>query len=217
MSTPGLVATTTRPTPPPARHRPLLRGRWWLVAGGVVILAGSLAGVQAYVLAQNQTTPVLALARDVGWGHQLTDGDLAVAAVIPDERVRTIDAAERDHVLGQTAAHALTAGTLLSHAELTGVRVPAAGQVVVGVLLKPGGLPAKGVRPQDRVLLTPTTTATSSTTEVAPVIGLVLDAGSPNADGSVVVDVIVNSAQNAIAVPAGSGQVVLSLLAPDGR
>jgi len=195
----------------------LFGGRWWLVAGGVVILAGSLAGVQAYVVAQNQTTPVLALARDVGWGHQLTAGDLAVAAVIPDVHVQTIDAGERDHVLGQTAAHTLTAGTLLTRAELTGARVPAAGQVVVGVLLKPGGLPAKGVRPEDRVLLTPTTTATSSTTEVAPVTGLVLDSGNPNADGSVVVDVIVNGTQNSIAAPAGSGQVVLSLLAADGR
>ncbi|MFI9388548.1 hypothetical protein [Kutzneria sp. NPDC052558] len=217
MSAPGLVATTTRSTPsPPARHGPWLRGRWWLVAGGVVILAGSLAGVQAYVVAQNQTIPVLALARDVGWGHRLVDGDLVVAQVIPDEHVRTVDAGERDQVLGQTAVRTLAAGTLLARAELTTARVPAAGQVVVGVLLKPGGLPAAGVRPQDRVLLTPTT-ASSGMEVVAPVIGVVLDSGSPNADGSLVVDVIVDGAPNPIAAPAGVGQVVLSLLGPDGR
>jgi hypothetical protein len=183
----------------------------------VVILAASLTGVQAYVVAQNQTVPVLALARDVGWGHRLADGDLVVAQVIPDEHVRTVDAGERDQVVGQTAVRTLTGGTLLARAELTTARVPAAGQVVVGVLLKPGGLPASGVRPQDRVLLTPTATATSSGTEVASVIGVVLDSGSPNPDGSVVVDVIVNGAPNPIAAPAGSGQVVLSLLGPDGR
>jgi len=216
MSAPELIATTTRPTPPHARRSPMRHRRWWVAAGGVVILAGSLAGVQAYVAAQNQTAPVLALARDVGWGRQLVDGDLVVAAAIPDEHVRTIDAGDRDHVLGRVAAYTLAAGTLLTQAELTTERVPAAGQMVVGVLLKPGGLPAQGVRPQDRVLLTPTS-ASSTAQLTAPASGIVLDSGSPTADGSVVVDVVIDGAHNAIAVPAGAGQVVLSLLASSGR
>ncbi len=216
MSVSGFVATTTRSTPPPARPGPSPRCRWWVAAGGVVILAGSITGVQAYVSGQNATVPVLVLARDVGWGHPLADGDLAVAAAVPDEYVRTIGAADRDRVVGQVAVHTLTAGTLLTRAELTTGRVPAAGQVVVGVLLKPGGLPAKGVRPEDRVLLTPTP-ASSTASPTAPATGIVLDSGSPTADGSVVVDVVIDGTQNAIVVPAGAGQVVLSLLASSGR
>lgn len=176
------------------------------------MLAGSLAGVQAYVAAQNQTAPVLALARDVGWGHQLVDGDLVVAAAIPDEHVRSIDAGDRDRVLGQVAAYTLAAGTLLTPAELTSARVPVAGQMVVGVLLKPGCVPALGVRPQDRVLLTPNPSAGATSAPVASASGVVVGAGSPTADGSVVVDVVIDSASNAIAVPAGTGQVVLSLV-----
>jgi hypothetical protein len=215
MPVSGLVATTTRPTPPP----PALpqRRRWWLVAGGAVILAGSLAGVQAYVLVQKQTTPVLALAHDVGWGHPVGDGDLVVAAAVPDEHVQMVAAGDRDGVVGQIAAHTLSAGTLLTRGELTMLRVPSGGQIVVGVLLKPGGLPAKGVRPEDRVLLTPASTSGSTSPEMGQVSGVVLDAGSPNTDGSVVVDVVVDGARSAIAGPAGAGQIVLSLLAPSGR
>jgi hypothetical protein len=176
-----------------------------------------MTGVQAYVLAQNQTTPVLALVHDVGWGHSLGDGDLAVAAMVPDEHLQASAADDRAGVVGQIAAHTLSAGTLLTRGELTTLRVPSGGQIVVGVLLKPGGLPAKGVRPEDRVLLTPASTGSSTSSEVAPVSGIVLDSGSPNTDGSVVVDVVVDRASGAIAGPAGAGQVVVSLLAPSGR
>lgn len=212
MSAPGLIAAATRTTPPPARRRPPQRRRWWLVGGGLVILAGSLAGVQTYVVAQNQTTLVLALAHEVGWGHQLTEGDLVVAAVVPDVHVQMIAAVDRAQVVGRLAAHTLAAGTLLTRAELTTVRLPAAGELVVGVLLKPGGLPAAGVRPEDRVLLTPTTVSGSTgTAEVPSARGVVLDAGVSSSDGSVVVDVVIEGAQAAIAAPAGAGQVVLSL------
>ena len=211
------MATTTRATPLPPRSVPSQRRRWWLAAAGAVIRAGSIAGVQAYVAAQNQTAPVLALARDVGWGHQLVAGDLVVAAAIPDEHVRTFDAGDRDRGVGQVAAYTLAAGTLLTRAELTTARVPAAGQMVIGALLKPGGLPAQGARPGDRVLLTPTPSSSSTASPAAPAMGVVLDSGSPAADGSVVVDVVIDGAHNAIAVPAGAGQVVLSLLASSGR
>jgi hypothetical protein len=212
MSTSGLIAAATSRTPPTARPRPPQRRRWWLVGGGLAILAGSLAGVQVYVVAQNQTTPVLALARDVGWGHQLTEEDLVVAAAVPDAHLQTIAAGDRAQVVGQVAAHTLAAGTLLTRPELTTVRVPAAGELVVGVLLKPGGLPATGVRPEDRVLLTPTTASGSTgTAEVPSAQGVVLDAGAPSSDGSVVVDVVIEGSQAAIAGPAGAGQVVLSL------
>jgi len=216
MSVSGLVATTTRTAPPPPRPDPSRR-RWWLAAGGVVILAGSITGVQTYVLAQNQTTPVLVLARDVSWGHQLGGGDLAVADVLVDERVPTIGADQRERVVGQIAAHTLTAGSLLTQAGLTADRVPGPGQLVVGVLLKPGGIPARGAHPGDAVLLTPTASAGDTAASVAAVRGTALDAGPAAADGSVTVDVVVDAAQRDIAAPAGAGQVVLSLLGGIGR
>lgn len=177
-----------------------------------MILAGSIAGVQTYVVTQNQTTSVLVLTRDVGWGQALADADLAVAEAVPDEHLQMVDAGDRARVVGRFASHTLAAGTLLTRAELTTARVPGAGELVVGVLLKPGGLPAQGVKPEDRVLLTPTTAASSTgTAEVLPAPGVVLDAGSPDADGSMVVDVVIEGARAAIAAPAGAGQVVLSL------
>lgn len=218
MPAPGLVAATTRSaTPSPPRVGPH-RHRWWLIAGGVVLVAGSLAGVQSYVTAQNQTVPVLVLAREVGWGRALTDGDLAVTGAVPDAHLRPVDAADRGQVLGHFAAHTLSAGVLLTGADLTTARMPGPGQLVVGVLLKPGAVPAKGVHPEDRVLLTPTVaTTTTGATQAPPTTGTVLDAGTPAADGSLVVDVVVESSQVAIAGPAGGGQVVLSLCSPDGR
>ncbi|REH28634.1 SAF domain-containing protein [Kutzneria buriramensis] len=178
-----------------------------------MLVAGSLAGVESYVTAQNQTSSVLVLAREVGWGHALTDEDLEVAGAVQDEHLHAIDAMDRAQVVGQVAAHTLPAGTLLTRAELTTARVPGVDQVVTGVLLKPGMVPARGVHPEDRVLLTPTT---SEATQVPPTVGRVLDAGTSAADGSVVVDVVVPTAQVAIATPAGAGQVVLSLLDPEG-
>jgi hypothetical protein len=178
----------------------------------VVILAASIAGVQSYVAAQNQTTPVLVLAHGVGWGHRLTEGDLAVYPETLDEHVEKVEPWEVHDVVGQFAARDLTYGKLLTHQDLSNTRPPGAGEVVVAVLLKPGASPAMGVRADAKVLLTPTATANSTTPAIAPVSGVVLDSGAPSSDGSVVVDVIVNSVQAGIASPAGTGQVVLSLL-----
>jgi hypothetical protein len=178
----------------------------------VVILAGSIAGVQTYVAAQNQATPVLVLAHGVGWGQRLTESDFAVYPVVLDEHVEKVEPWELHDVVGQYAARDLSYGKLLTHQDLWNTQPPGPGEVVVAVLLRPGASPATGVRPQAKVLLTPTSTGNSTTPAVLPASGVVLDSGGPSTDGSVVVDVIINSAQANIAGPAGVGQIVLSLL-----
>jgi hypothetical protein len=208
------------PGPPRLRSLPRRR-RPAFVALGVALVAACAAGGTAMLAHAGARTEVLAIARTVPVGAVITSADLTPARVDADPALAPIPAAQQPSVLGQRAAVELRPGTLLTRGELTTTGAPSAGQQVLGVVLKPGQLPAQGVTPGARVLLigTPsggTGSATdgsgAATVRVAAMVRAVTTtAGS---GGDVVVDLLVADSDGTAAAQAASTGHVALLLQP---
>jgi hypothetical protein len=129
------------------------RRRWGMVALGVVLAV--IGAVVAYllVLTAGVTRPYLAVSHNVPYGATFGPGDLTVVDVNPAAGLQLIPAGRRDQVIGKHAATDLFAGTLLSPAQVTNQVIPAPGQELVGMELKPGQLPARKLKPGDSVNL----------------------------------------------------------------
>ncbi len=189
-----------------------------------------------YVHAGNRIA-VLAVARDVPQGHQITSSDLGVVRLSVSQGLSPVPAGEISRVVGRIAAVPLVHGTLISSMELTTHGGLAKGKAVVGVATKAGQLPAAGVEDGDTVdvILTesPATleggtsqgfspsaaSATSGQVEVggvlasdAMVTGVATPSSSPD---TVVVSVLIPaSLAPLVASASAAGQVALDLVGP---
>lgn len=186
-----------------------------LACGGIGLALNLRAG---------QRVAVLAVARPVAAGHQITDEALGEARISLDPRLATLPASQRSQVVGQFAAVNLQPGMLLARGQFSARPVPASGQAVVGVAAKPGQMPAEPLRASDRVMLIRTPAATGSPAP-APA-GPAEDATSavlvPQAEvldvrqldsGDTVVSLVVRQAEAAVVSRAQAlGQVSLVLL-----
>lgn len=191
------------------------RRRWWLVALGAAIVAGSILGVHGYVNARNESMQVLVTVRDVAWNHRLSSADLAVAVAIPDTGVRMIPADQRDLVVGRSTNRSLIAGTLVAEEHLAERPVPQRGEVLVGLLLKPGQLPARGLRSEDEVLLMAMSTGGAGRDSDTSVRGRVVDVGAVDPNGAVPADVLVaDDHAKSVTAAAATGHLVVSLVGP---
>jgi SAF domain len=204
------------------RRRPAL----W-AAGAALVALGVLAAA-ALIGRAGDRVDVLALARTVPVGQTLQPADLTVAQLPADPAIHPIPAAEADQVVGKVAVTELTAGSLLTAAQLTDTAVPAAGEQLVGVAAKPGQLPARGLRPGDRVLAvpvpgdqgrpdeqpgTPGTGGAGGGPPAGAVPGRVVQVGPADADGAVTVDLLVGQdAGSRLAALASTGRLALVLL-----
>src|SRR5579875_1319151 len=120
-------------------------------------------------------------------------------------------------VIGLVAATSLQPGTLLSPSELTTRLLPAPGQDLVPLAVRPSTLPADGLVPGDRVLVVATPgdqgeSGSGAAAEISgPVPGTVEAVSSvPDQDGYDVVDVLVAAdAAAALARQASTGQFAL--------
>lgn len=196
------------------------RRRWWLLGVAVVLAAVVAYGNFALIAGQDERVDVLVLTRDVGWGQRIGEGDLGVAKAVPDQRLASISASERAGVVGQVARSTLPAGTVLAPGQLTAQPVPGPGERLVGLPVKPGHLPARGLAPGDLVQVTPVaggtgTDAGQTTASTAgPFRARVLGVGPPDSTGAVTVDVLVGADTAQAASSAAAGQVVLVQLGP---
>ena len=199
------------------------RGLW--VAGVALVAVGGLAAA-VLVGRAGDRVEVLAVARPVPVGQAISEADVAVARVAADPALHPVSASQRSEVIGRTAAVELRPGTLLTAGEVTDETVPGAGEQLIGVAVRPGQLPARGVRPGDRVLMVPVpgdqTPAGSGTTTAdvepvgEPVRASVVQVGPPDADGAVTVDVVVGEAVGPrVAALASTGRIAL-ILQPAG-
>jgi hypothetical protein len=187
-----------------------------------VMLAAAGGGIAATTsIAAGHRAPVLALARDVPLGAVLTPGDLTTARVASDPALHPIPSSQRSTVLGQHAAVALVAGSLLTPSMLTASTLLGPGQALVAVPVKPGELPAREVVAGDHLLAVTgvdngSGAAPNPTADTAiPVT--VADVGQPTSDGTVVVDVVVAQANVVmLARQAAAGEVALVLLPAGG-
>jgi hypothetical protein len=190
---------------------------------GMIALALALVGLgilasAAIYTATNTRVPVVVMTGYVPAGAPITAKVVGTASVSISPGVQVIPASQLSQVVGEVAGTTLHPGMLLASSELTTLRPPGAGDVLVPLAFKPSMLPASGIGPGDRVLIEATpgdqgqaASSTSAPALSAPVAGVVeaVDLVA-DADGYDVVDVLVAKASgDAVAAQASTGQIAL--------
>ena len=206
------------PAPAPIARLPRRR-RWGLFALGVVLVVVCAVVAYLLVVTAGVTRPYLAVTHKVPYGATLRDSDLTVVDVNSAAGLAPILAGQRDQVVGKHAAADLFPGTLLTRDQLTDLAIPAPGQQLVGIELKPAQLPARTLKPGDAVILVvvpPSSlagvpgTQDSSTSRPATITATVAGAAPPETNGNVRVDVAVAQSDGpTVAAMAAAGRIVI--------
>ena len=205
----GSVPAVAAPLPRQRRRSMLWARRSALACLGALITAWLFS-------ATGHRQPVLALAKNVPAGSVITSADLSVASV-SGSGITTIPSRQENQVTGETAATALSAGSLLVPSDLTAATVPGSGQVLVPVPLKTQDLPASGLAPGDQVLVIATpgsggqaASSTSASQLGGNVPATVYQVSAPDESGDVTVDLLVQSRYGPpVAEQASTGQLAL--------
>jgi hypothetical protein len=200
------------------RRRPAVWG------AGVALVAAGAAIATSAALSAGAKHDVLALRKPVPAGRLLTAADLRTVRVAADSTVATVPAAQEAIVVGQRTAVDLVANSLLAPDALGGSTVPGVGKALLGVALKAGQLPARGLSRGDLAELIPTPPTTSgaastgSAVRAATPVPVTVDAESAaGSDGVTIVDLVLPAdAAPAVAAQAAAGQLVLVLLPRTG-
>jgi len=183
-----------------------------------VVLVGLGALVNAVAVGQGGRVPVLAVARPVPVGQQVTEADVMVVQLATTPGLGTVPAGRRAEVVGRYAAVGLRPGSLFTPDAVSDQRAPTAGQAVLAVAVKTGLVPARGLVPGDRVLLVPVNGDRADQPAAAgagsgPVRATVVEVGQPDDNGAWAVDVAVEEPVVAgLADAAASGRLALVLL-----
>lgn len=202
------------------------RRRWWLLVTALVLAAGGGLSSAWLLSAADERVQVLVAARSIAWGQEVTEADLRAVPVPPETAASLLPASRRAAVVGQSAAVSVPQGAILAPGHLTRDGVPAEGQVLIGLRAEPGSLPARGLRPGERVSVRPV--GETSTSEPPPSTSdggggahgsgrfeaRVVEVGPPNTQGEATVDVVVDAEHVEAASDASAGRVVLMLLGP---
>ncbi|WP_395110233.1 SAF domain-containing protein [Actinomadura sp. SCN-SB] len=213
----------SKETAPPLRPLPR-SGRRSRVLLGLVLIAVSATVVAWLFVTAGQRVEVLMVVRDVPVGAKIGRADLAVTRAAVDPAVQAIPAAQADSVVGRIAATDLRTGSLLTHRQVTTALAPGQGQQIVAVGVRSAQLPAGGLRPGDQVLVVATPgsggqdTAASAAAPLTRDVAATVDrVAAPDADGMVVVNLLVGAeAGPAIARQASLGRIALVVTARRG-
>lgn len=119
------------------------RRRWPHLFVGLLLVVACSVGVVVLSQGLSDRRPVLVVARPVLAGQVLTAADVRQAHVAADASVAVMDAGRLTAVVGTTAAVDLRAGSLVTEAVLGPAEVPAAGESVVALEVKPGRYPPR--------------------------------------------------------------------------
>jgi hypothetical protein len=195
------------------------RRRWGVVALGVVLVAVCAVAAYLFVVTAGVTRPYLAVGRNVPYGATIGADDLTVVNVNPAAGLQPIPTSQRGEVIGKHAAADLFPGTLLTRAQLTDLAIPAPGQQLVGVELKPAQVPARTLKAGDAVILVivpPTNVVgvpdpkASAVARPESIRATVAAASPPATNGNIRVDVAVNVADGpTVAAMAAAGRIVI--------
>ncbi|MEU4565882.1 SAF domain-containing protein [Micromonospora sp. NPDC023956] len=158
---------------------------------GLAVLLIALGGLGAAfaVTSVRATGTYLAVARPVAVGTVLSADDLTSVQVAGGQGLKPVPAADIDDVIGKRAAVTLTPGTLVTEAQLTDKPLLGPDQQQLALGLKPSEVPARTLRPGDRVLLvsTPVKTSDGRTTNSATrFTATVIDSDTPETSTVVV-------------------------------
>ena len=183
-----------------------------VVALGTILAA--VGGLGAYTLVNQagDRVAVLAVAQNVPRGQAITSADLVVAEVAPDPALAPVPAIDASQVLLRSAAADLPRGALLTAGSVQTGTSLTAGKAVVGVLAKPGMIPAGQLLPGDAVTVVSTPGQGGTKTTAAPqtIQATVVSIGQPDANEDSVVDVAADPADGpALASWASTGQVAI--------
>jgi len=210
---PGLASRdgSTRAQParpglePPRRDRPpriaatRRRSRSRIAAGAVLVVACVFGFLAAASAVTGRHAEVLVLARPVPAGAALSAADLTVTDLPQASGVATIPASEEAQLTGRTVAVPLTAGTLLTPADLGPPAFPPSGRAIVALPLNPGAYPPD-LQPGARVAILAGHTASQDSSS----------AGQPAAgNANVIIGTVTGITP--VATP-GQAQTVVSLL-----
>lgn len=216
----GAPTRAALPAPPPAPVGRLpRRRRWGLVAVGVVLVVVGAVVAYLLVVTAGVTHSYLAVSHNVAYGAAIGPNDLTVVNVNAAAGLDPIPASERDQVIGKHAATDLMPGTLLTRAQLTDRAIPAPGEHLVGIELKPAQVPARTLKAGDAVVLVivPAANLTgvpdpnpSAAAKPESIRATVAAATPPATNGNVRVDVAVNQADGLkVATMAAAGRIVV--------
>ena len=130
--------------------------RTMLLVASVAVVGASIAGFTALYASADHKVPAVVVVRSVAQGQPITSADLGQAQVAVSGGVAFLPLDQVATVSGKRAAVALSAGTLLTAADLAAGPALGAGDAVVGVALKDGFFPSGGLSPGDQVLVVQT-------------------------------------------------------------
>ncbi|WP_051969366.1 SAF domain-containing protein [Kitasatospora azatica] len=141
-----------RPVAPSRSLRARRRRPGVIAMAAALIAAGGLGGAVLYN-STGQRIAVLALARDIPYGHTITADDLVVARIASDPALAPVSAADLTRAIGLRATTDLHRGALLLASDLTNAVVVQPGMQQVGLPVHASQLPAAGVEVGQRIVI----------------------------------------------------------------
>jgi hypothetical protein len=145
---PSLGAAAGQRIPVPRRER-----KPAMAALAVLLIVGG-ALISAYlVMVSGQRVPVISVAQPVAAGQQIPASALQEVQLSATGGLDYIPWSDRAKVTQTFATVTLVKGALLTNGMISADTSVGKGNVVIGLALKPGQLPAGGLQPGDRVAL----------------------------------------------------------------
>lgn len=188
----------------------------WLAAGALAVCLGTLGSALLYGNLSH-TEAVVMVKRTVFRDQVITANDLGVTSAVPAPGVAMVAAERLAEVVGRTARTDLAAGTLL-HPEGFGEPLVGGGQVLIGLRLPAGRLPAADLPPGTAVLLVPVTRDASQGPDGPSISARVANAAEELPDGATLLDVTVGQAEaERVAKLAAADQLSLLRVAETDR
>lgn len=218
--------TTAAPviaTPPPL-VAPKLRQRRPMrlfYLGIILLVVCGLTGGWLYSRG-GQTTSVVTTRATLKPGTAISADQLATVQLPAGTGLGSISADQLATLVGKYPASVIPAGAVLIPAMITDSLNPPAGRTLVGVGLKAGQLPARGLVGGDHVRIVVTAAPTGGSPNGAQPVGtswagVVLSAGATTSTGITTVDILIDQAVAAtVAAAAGAGNVAVVLDTPAG-
>lgn len=182
-----------------------------IAIGLMVLVVSVLATLTLYSSAGDRHT-VIAVRRDVAAGKTITIGDLKEVSISADASVSTMPAADAERVIGEVAAVPLAAGSLLTSNQVGAAPELAAGEAMVGAVLKAGQYPS-GLQIGSTVGIVdvPTINATGVSEPVRLGTGRVSDITESSNDGTTVVVslIVADTTAESVASAGAAGRLSL--------
>jgi hypothetical protein len=201
----------------PVAERPSVgrRRQLPLVVVGVLLVVGCALVFAEVSLRTGRGQEVLVVAEPVAAGQVVTAGDLRAVRLSAAGGVASVPAGDEQAVVGQPAAVALSAGSVLTRADVGAGAGVGAGFDVVAVALKPGAYPpdlSAGARVQVVPVASSSGSGSGAPTGSGPVGAAVLSVEAPSATSgspAVVSLEVARSDADEVASLAAAGEVAL--------